>query len=120
MYVVVGRAPELREGSVGNNFGDFSRSLRKAQREIGKKVERASADMSFAELFNASFMGRYTDFGSFEAMIEAGGWGPPTAETFKAIPDAEWEVWVQKHTRFSSWEQMQKKAAQELLAKRLR
>jgi hypothetical protein len=102
------------------HVGDFERSLRKFQEELKKKVERISADTNVGEMFNDSFMSRYTDFPSFGAMVEAGGWGPVTAETFKAIPDAEWEAMVQKHTRFDSWQQMQKKAGEELIAKRLR
>lgn len=105
---------------MGNNFGDFERSLRKFQREVEKKVERATADTTVAELFNESFMRRYTDFENFAAMIEAGGWGPATQETFRAIPDVEWEVWVREHTRFSSWEQMQQRAGEELVARRVR
>lgn len=99
--------------------GDFERSLKKFQRDIEKKVERASQPATAGELFNENFMRQYTDFDSFEALVEAGGWGPATRETFEVIPDTEWEAWVQKHTQFSSWIEMQQKAGNELIQRRL-
>jgi hypothetical protein len=102
------------------DMGDFERQLKKFQQELRKKVERVSADTNIGELLNDSFMRRYTDFSSFGAMVEAGGWGPATAETIKAIPDAEWETIVKKHTRFGSWQQMQKQAQEEMITERLR
>lgn len=103
-----------------SNAGDFERALRKFQQEVNRTVERLGADTTAGELFNESFMRRYTDFSSFEAMVEAGQWGPATQETFRLIPEPEWEMWVRSRTRFPSWEQMQRKAGEELMAARLR
>ena len=54
-----------------------------------------------------------TRFASFEAMLKASPFKAETAEDFKAIPDAQWDAFIRKETRFRSWEAMQQEAGAE-------
>jgi hypothetical protein len=64
-------------------------------------------------------MRRYTDFPTIEAMTDASGFKIESQEDFEAIPDAEWDVFVRSRTRFSTWKEMQAKAGEEYVVRRL-
>lgn len=66
--------------------------------------------VSFSELFNPDFMKANTDFSTLEEMFAQSGFKVDTAEDFKAIPDAEWEVFITARTKFESWLEMQRVA----------
>ena len=75
--------------------------------------------VSFAELFTPDFMQSYTQFQSFELMLEASGFSVESAEDFLAIPETEWGQFVNQKTQFSNWQEMQETAAAELVKKKL-
>ncbi|MBD2081395.1 hypothetical protein [Leptolyngbya sp. FACHB-17] len=75
--------------------------------------------VSFAELFTPGFIQSYTQFQSFELMLEASGFSVESAEDFLSIPEAEWNQFISQKTRFSNWQEMQKTAAAELMKKKL-
>jgi hypothetical protein len=75
--------------------------------------------VSFAELFTQDFMRSYTQFQSFELMLEASDFSVESAEDFLAIPETEWDQFVNQKTQFSNWQEMQKTAAAELMKKKL-
>lgn len=96
---------------------EFRKKLNKLQNNANRL--NGTRKVSFPELFNSIFMGKHTDHASIEALIEASGYKVESAEDFKAIPDADWDDFIRKATRFSSWEQMQKTAAEEYFAREL-
>ena len=51
---------------VFNNFKGFEKALKDSINAINGQV-------SFSELFNESFMKKYTNFSSFEELLSAGG-----------------------------------------------
>lgn len=73
----------------------------------------------FDQLFPRPFMHRYTNFGSIEEMLEKSGFKVETMEDFAAIPDEEWDRYVNENTRFSSWDEMQERAVEEYTLKEL-
>lgn len=66
--------------------------------------------VSFAELFTSAFMGRHTQFASFEDLIEASGFKVESTEDFLAIPDEDWDRFIAANTSFRSWKEMQQAA----------
>lgn len=92
--------------------------LDKLQKKLNNLQRNAEAldgehQVPFSELFNSSFMQRYTNFASIEALIDAGGFKVETPEDFKAIPDDDWEKHIAKTTNFSNWQEMMNEAASE-------
>ena len=85
--------------------------------ELQKKMNKLSKtnDVSFAELFNSKFMRRYTEFSTFEELLEKGGFEVESEEDFEAIPEDDFDLHISKHTSFSSWEEMLSTAGQEWL-----
>ena len=89
--------------------------------DLGQKAESLNGEhqVPFTELFNTSFMQHYTNFESFEALTEAGGFKVESEDDFKAIPDQEWDEHISKTTRFSDWQEMMNKAGEEWTRKKL-
>jgi len=75
--------------------------------------------VSFPELFTPSFIQSYTQFPSFELMLEASGFSVESAEDSLASPETEWDQFISQTTQFSNWQEMQKTAAAELMKKKL-
>lgn len=97
------------------------KEFQKKLEDLERKAEALHGEhkVSFAELFNVSFMRRYTNFDSMEALIEAGGFKVEMADDFKAIPDQEWDKHIAKTTRFANWQEMMKQASAEWAKKQL-
>lgn len=98
--------------------------LRDLQNNLRKLQHRSAAldgqhSVSFAELFSPSFMSRNSTVKSFEELLERGGYQIETPADFEAIPDADWDAVVARHTRFSTWEEMSRAAGAEWLKTQL-
>jgi len=66
--------------------------------------------VSYDELFNSDFMNSNTQCSSFSDFLEAGGFKVESKEDFAAIPDAEFDLYVQQNTSFLNWAEMQEAA----------
>lgn len=90
-------------------------------RDLQRKAEQLDGkhSVSFTELFTDEFMLRNTDFPSVDSMFEASGFKVESSEDFAAIPDEEWDRFVQERTRFASWDEMKNSAAKEWAARRM-
>ena len=53
-------------------------------------------------------------------MVAESEWTVESVEDFEAIPDGPWDAYVQQTTQFRSWKEMQKSAAQEWTAKKVK
>jgi len=62
-------------------------------------------------------MKEYTDFNSFQELLEFGGYKVNSPEDFLAIPDDEFDSLVSTKTKFSDWESMKVEAVQEYTAR---
>jgi len=98
----------------------FEDSLRKL-RDLQRKAEQMDGEHSvtFTELFPDEFMLRNSEFPSVDSMFEGSGFKVESSEDFAAIPDEEWDVFIQERTRFASWDEMKNAAAQEWAMRRL-
>jgi hypothetical protein len=100
------------------------RGLDEAIRKLGRLQNNARAlsgshEMGASEFFTPAFMTRYTRVPTFDALIAAGGFRVASQADFDAIPDTERDRVVRSHTSFSSWREMQEKAAEEYASKQL-
>lgn len=71
------------------------------------------------ELFNASFMSKYTNFQNTKEMFNASGFKVKTNKDFESIPTQEWDVFVSRNTKFNNWKEMLDQAGVEYALKEL-
>lgn len=89
------------------------------QMEKGAKELSRTKQVSFGELFTASFMRKYTPFSSLDELLQAGGFKVESQEDFETIPDAKLDKHIAATTRFKSWEDMLSEATTQYAAKKL-
>jgi hypothetical protein len=86
---------------------------------LSRNAQNVSGPVAFDDLFPQEFMRRYTDFTTIQAMADASGFKIESQGDFEAIPDADWDTFVRSRTRFATWQDMQAKAGEEYIARRL-
>ncbi|MGF7059244.1 hypothetical protein [Brassicibacter mesophilus] len=90
-----------------------------------KQMEKAAKDLEkekyipFENLFTKSFMLKYTNFTTFDELLEDGNFVVNSEEDFKAIPDDEFDKHIAATTRFSKWEDMLNHATEIYVSKKL-
>jgi hypothetical protein len=100
-------------------FKGFDEIENKLKKWKQRAEELSYEKIPFSDLFNALFMGKYTNFSSFNQFLNAGGFAAETDEEFKAIPDDEFDLHISKTTKFDCWGDMQSKAAEIYAIKKL-
>lgn len=100
-----------------NGLDELQKEL-KNMKQAARDLEGTSS-VSFEELFNQSFMKKYTTCNSFEDFLELGNFVVESQDDFKAIPDEEFDTHVSDNTKFKNWEDMMGTAAEEYAAKKL-
>lgn len=91
--------------------------LEKLQRKV-KKLETAQ-NIPFDELFNPSFMNRYTEHSTIDEFFNAGGFKFYSEEEFENLPEDKLNQHVQNTTNFKSGCVMLTKAGEYWVAKEL-
>lgn len=94
---------------------EFKESVEKALEEQSGLRMNEQNEIPIKQLFTEEFMQLYTEFVSFEALLEASPWEVEDEEDFEAIPEDEFDTYVDEHTDFPSWEVMYQTAAQQFL-----
>ena len=94
------------------------------QRELEELAENArrldgTNEVSLTDLLPPSFMRRHSRFADIEELFDASPWTVTTADDFAAIPDEQWDQFIDEHTSFRDWERMQEAGAQQWVAKEL-
>lgn len=91
-------------------FEDAIRKLKDLQR----RAQRLDGDHSVpvTELFDEEFMLRHTDFPTIQRLLEASGFVVASSEDLAAIPDDQWDAFIRRRTRFESWDDMTRAAAE--------
>ncbi|NPV63624.1 MAG: hypothetical protein HPY61_13555 [Methanotrichaceae archaeon] len=89
--------------------------------QIKRNVEENSGEhvIPFNNLFTSEFMNNYTDFDSIDNLIRSSCFPIRSSEDIENLPSDEWNRYIQKHTRFSSWDEMVQTAAKEYFAKKI-
>ncbi len=98
-------------------FDELTKNLKNMQNKL-KQLEGTNR-VSFGEIFSPSFMSRNTKFTSIDSMFVAGGFKVDSEADFEKIPEAELDAFVKSTSRFSTWKEMQEKASQEWVTKKL-
>lgn len=94
---------------------EFQRKLER----LSRNAQNVSGPVTFDDLFPPEFMRRYTDFPTIQAMADASGFKIESQQDFEAIPDADWDAFVRSRSRFQTWQDMQAKAGEERVVRRL-
>lgn len=99
----------------------FEDALRRLE-ELRKRAAELDGEheLGFDELFPDEFMLLHTDFPSIQALVEGSPFKVESQADFAAIPDDEWDAFIENVTRFESWKEMQAAASQEWLKRKLR
>lgn len=85
---------------------------RKKLEDMKKNLKNIEVKQSvpFSELFNESFMSKYTKYSCFDEMLEDSRLLEKYGD-FESIDDEEWDNFVNVNTEFSDWEEMKSEAA---------
>lgn len=89
------------------------------QMEKGAKELSRTKHVSFGELFTTSFMKKYTSFSTLDDFLKAGGFDIESQEDFEAIPDTEFDRYIEATTKFKNWEDMLNEATTQYAVKKL-
>lgn len=71
------------------------------------------------EIFTPEFMMMYTNFDSFDEMLESSQWTVENQKDFEAIPESDFDEYVNEHTEFPSWEVMYQTGAEKYFERKL-
>lgn len=76
-------------------------------------------EIPFDALFTEEFMRLYTEFVSFEQLLEESPWEVESQDDFWEIPDDPFDEYIDEHTDFPTWEVMSQTAAQRFMQRKL-
>lgn len=62
--------------------------------------------VDFADLFDKSFMRKYTNYRTFEKFLQGGRFCIESQQDFEDLPEEQMDRHVEKNTRFGSWKEM--------------
>ena len=100
-----------------DGFDELSKELK----TISKNAQRLDGEnqVSFEDLFDKFFMEKYTNFSSFDELLEAGNFIVNSEEDFLAIPDDLFDSHINSVTKFETWQTMLDKATELWVEKEL-
>lgn len=76
--------------------------------KLSKELEKEPTPIN--KLLTKSFMEKYTDFSSFDELLENSNFTVNTNTDFENLPKEEFDNYIDSVTKFSSWSEMIKKA----------
>ena len=62
--------------------------------------------VAFEDLFDTTFMRRYTKYRSFEKFLAGGNFVIRSQADFEALPEEQMDAHVRRATQFASWKDM--------------
>lgn len=93
--------------SVKINFS----GLEKFQKDLNRKVkEFNSKPKTFADIFDTSFMTKYTNCSDINDFFDKGGFTINSKEDFENINETDLDKYIASCTSFSTWNEMYKTA----------
>lgn len=98
-------------------FDGIQKSLEDMAKEIEKLEDKL--DVSFDNLFDESFMQKYTSYKTWNELLSKSGFGVKNNEDFKKIPNKKLNRYIRKVTSFKSWEDMLNKATEIYMYERI-
>lgn len=97
----------------------FNSNFDKFERDLERKAQAASGNVSFNELFTVEFMSKYTNFETVDGLVNAYD-SDITNETFQESLTPKFDCFIAENSQFSSWQEMLNKAGEEYLVKNLK
>ncbi|MGG3652603.1 hypothetical protein ABES36_14360 [Bacillus pseudomycoides] len=100
------------------------KGLKEFQKQLNN-MEKAAKELQgtnnvpFSVLFNNEFMTKYTNYSTFDELLNNSGFKVETEEDFKNIPDLEWDQYIKQVTVFENWDNMLSKAGKIYATKKL-
>ena len=73
-----------------------------------------STEVKLADLMNSEFMSKCSEFSSLDEMFETSPFTIESKEDFFAIPDDEWDIFINRSTTYDNWLEMQKVSSSQL------
>lgn len=101
------------ESNIDEIIGKLEQMKQKAEDLSGKHI------IPFSDLFIPEFMDKYTDFKLIDEMLQSSGFAISSSEDIEKLPQKEWNDFIQKHTKFPSWNDMIQTARNEYFARKL-
>ncbi|EGU0985852.1 hypothetical protein JD978_000513 [Listeria monocytogenes] len=100
-----------------SGFDELSKQLNQMQ----KKAEELHGENSitFEDMFSKEFMTTHTKTDDIYKFLEDGGFDSSSQETFELIDESKLDIYVDKSTNFSTWQEMLNIAGNEYVAKEL-
>lgn len=107
-----------------DGFDDFADQLDELADEFGEMADNAAElegenEVSFDELFTDEFMRQHSEVNSIEEFFEESQWDVSSEEDFEAIPEDEFDEYIDSHTEFDSWGEMQRAAVEDWTARQI-
>lgn len=99
------------------NLKDFERKLNELQRNAERL--HGTHQVPLTDLFNDEFLLQQSDFATLSALFEATGFKLDTQEDFDQVPEAAWDEFVRRKTRFNSWQEMYSAATKEWMTREM-
>jgi predicted transcriptional regulator len=95
--------------------------LKQKLKDIGERAEEleGSRSVPVTDLLAPEFMRAHTRFKDAQGLFDASGFKIENAADFKAIPDADWDAFIQSVSDFSDWRSMLEAAVKEWTRQRL-
>jgi hypothetical protein len=95
--------------------------LQKKLEEMQRKAEELDGGHSvpISELLTPEFLAECSSFSTVEELFEASGFKVGSPEDFEAIPDSDWEWFIQQNTSYTSWSEMLQDASQAWAVKKM-
>ncbi len=62
--------------------------------------------IDFDDIFDVGFMRKYTKYRSFDKFLSGGRFGITCQKDFEDLPEEKMDSFVQKSTKFKSWQEM--------------
>jgi len=95
--------------------------LLKNLEDLPSKVKRSiEGKVSLSELFNQSFMKKYSSFNSIEELFNFGNLKIKSEKDFEEISEEKLNKVVREKTNFNSWKEMLSAAANEYIKKKIK
>lgn len=100
-----------------NKKSDLERLTESLEKKADQISSKPLGMVSFTDLFTPNFMTTYTQFANFGELLTVGKFKVNSLEEFKALLNEEFDKFIEKTTKFKSWEEMQSTAVTDYFKK---
>lgn len=97
---------------MSDNKSDLDRLTESLEKNAEKRNQSLGL-VSFTDLFTPDFMSKYTQFANFSELLIVGKYNVSRFEDFLALLNEDFDKFIEKNTKFKSWEEMQSTAVAE-------